>query len=186
MRYLPDDGDYPAAHFSWNRAAEVCFKLTERERILPHRRFYSLPSREQWEYACRAGTSGPFAGASLEEMGWYSGNSGGTAHPVGAKRPNPWGIHDMHGNVWEWCNEWIRRGGGFRMGADRCRSAYAFVDIPELGSSCSGARIVALLPGGDAEQAFLDAEQQMANALQAATRIPLAESEAMKRIFSCR
>ena len=63
----------------------------------------SLPSEAQWEYACRAGTSGAFAGTGvLDDMGWYAGNSGNVTHDVGTKQANDFGLHDMHGNVREW------------------------------------------------------------------------------------
>ena len=65
-----------------------------------------LPSEAQWEYACRAGTSGPYAGTGvIDDMGWYSGNSGGSTHDVGGKQANQFGLHDMHGNVFEWCRD---------------------------------------------------------------------------------
>jgi formylglycine-generating enzyme required for sulfatase activity len=66
----------------------------------------SLPSEAQWEYACRAGTSGPYAGNGiLADMGWYDGNSGDSSHDVGGKHANQFGLHDMHGNVLEWCED---------------------------------------------------------------------------------
>ena len=64
----------------------------------------SLPSEAQWEYACRGGRSGPFGGNGvLADMGWYVENSGGRPHTVGTKRPNAYGLHDFHGNLYEWC-----------------------------------------------------------------------------------
>lgn len=97
--------DLPVENVSWEDAMEFCGKLTERERVagrLAAGRVYRLPSEAQWEYACRAGSEGDFAG-DPEAMGWYYANSGWKTRPVGRKAPNTWGFHDMHGNVREWC-----------------------------------------------------------------------------------
>ncbi|NDL55596.1 formylglycine-generating enzyme family protein [Phytoactinopolyspora mesophila] len=63
---------------------------------------YRLPSEAEWEYACRAGSAEARYG-ELDEIGWYRGNSGGAVHDVATKAPNAWGLHDLIGNVWEWC-----------------------------------------------------------------------------------
>jgi formylglycine-generating enzyme required for sulfatase activity len=68
---------------------------------------YRLPTEAEWEYACRAGTTGDFGGSGvMDEMGWYGDNSGETPHPVAQKSPNAWGLYDMHGNLYEWVQDW--------------------------------------------------------------------------------
>jgi formylglycine-generating enzyme required for sulfatase activity len=116
---------------------------------------YRLPTEAEWEYACRAGTTTAFAGGditvvdcghepSLADLGWYCGNAGGWTHQVAELSPNAFGLYDMHGNAWEWCNDWydstyedeeidptgpavawykVLRGGGWSNVARRCRSA---------------------------------------------------------------
>jgi formylglycine-generating enzyme required for sulfatase activity len=72
---------------------------------------YRLPTEAEWEYAARAGTTGDYGGTGiLEDMGWYGGNSGSTTHPAALKQPNAWGLFDMHGNVWEWVQDWYESG----------------------------------------------------------------------------
>ena len=135
----------PVETVSWDDCQEFCRQTG-----------LKLPSEAEWEFACRAGTSGPFAGTGkLDAMGWYDENSADRTHPVGKKTPNDFGIHDMHGNVFEWCQDWYQedfyaesagvtdplctnpgsegrvfRGGCWWSDAGRCRSALRDGDFP--------------------------------------------------------
>jgi formylglycine-generating enzyme required for sulfatase activity len=95
----------PVEMVSWNDAAEFCKRLSPKTRQVVR-----LPTEAEWEYACRAGTETRFSfGDSdgvLGDHAWCASNSGGKTQPVGQKTPNPWGLYDMHGNVWEWCADW--------------------------------------------------------------------------------
>ena len=108
------DPNRPVEWLTWADAKAYCATLTDRERAagrIGNNVVYRLPTEAEWEYACRAWTSTRFSHGddpgytNLTNYGWYSDNCGGTTHPVGQKLPNPWGLYDMHGNVWEWCQD---------------------------------------------------------------------------------
>lgn len=91
----------PVESVSWNDAQAFIGKLNAHQDGYRYR----LPTEAEWEYAARAGTKGAYAG-SLSALAWYDQNSGEQTHPVGQKQPNAWGLYDMHGNVWEWVQDW--------------------------------------------------------------------------------
>lgn len=94
--------DLPVEKVSWVSAVEFCKKLSAKEA-----KNYRLPTEAQWEYACLADDGGTFSGTGdIDDMAWYEGNSKGKSHEVGTKRPNSWGLYDMHGNVAEWCGDY--------------------------------------------------------------------------------
>jgi len=136
----------PAMQMTWAEANQFCEKLTTLERAkvgLPATARYRLPTEAEWEYACRAGTTTAFSSgddeSTLGDVAWFFGNSEGTVHPVGTKQPNAWGLHDMHGNVREWCSDWQsgHLQGGFdpvgpAVGSDRVSRGGSWGDQPIL------------------------------------------------------
>lgn len=127
---------------------------------------FDLPTEAQWEYACRAGTTTAcsYGNSANGNYMWYSSNSSSKSHEVGTKSPNPWGLYDMHGNVWEWCLDWssilsggtdpkgsssgsyrVRRGGSWNCSASDCTSSYRNVIYPSNGSNDFGFRLVRTL-----------------------------------------
>ena len=159
-----EGGLNPVEDVSWSDAVSFCSQLNDIEKQggrVPDGYVYSLPTEAQWEYACRAGTTGAYAGV-LGQMAWYGSNSGGKTHRVATKEPNKWGLYDMHGNVYEWCYDWygdydaknatdpigpssgsdrVRRGGSWRYGAQNCRSANRYPYKPGHSLSYLGFRL---------------------------------------------
>jgi formylglycine-generating enzyme required for sulfatase activity len=168
--------DHPVVNVNWGDAMEFCRRLSALPEEKAAGRVYRLPTEAEWEYACRAGTWTRFSFGDderlLGEYGWFERNSGGATHPVGKKKPNAWGLYDMHGNVWEWCSDWfgpdgaatdpqgpsvgsnrVRRGGSWLKSALHCRSAYRFGVSPGTRSSDLGFRLAVSLPGAEPPEA---------------------------------
>ncbi len=120
---LSEADEHPMTRVSWFAAVQFCNRLSQHQGLSPCYQIdgtnvqwdhdatgYRLPTEAEWEYACRAGTQSRWSWGDderlLERYAWYAANSGGSVQPVGRKAPNPWGLHDMHGNVWEWCGDW--------------------------------------------------------------------------------
>jgi len=167
------DANRPVETVSWYDATNYCATLTQQERAagrIATNSVYRLPTQAEWEYACRAGTTTRFSYGddpgytSLPIYGWYADNCGGSTHPVGQKLANPWGLYDMHGNVWEWCQDWygdylggmavdpqgpasgptrVIHGGSWNDSARGCRSADRnYYDYPGCCDSVIGFRVV--------------------------------------------
>ena len=104
--------EHPAENMDWRQAMAFCAWLTQvaAEEMPAGFKLACLPTEAEWEYACRAGSQTRFCGGDEEttllDYGWFEKNSGFTSHPVGQKQPNAWGFYDMHGNVFEWCEDW--------------------------------------------------------------------------------
>lgn len=164
--------DRPVENITWDQANEFCDRLNKLygSKLPPGYRF-ALPTEAQWEYACRAGSSGPLNNGSpltnlkhdcenLNDLAWYDfRGEGECTHPVGKKMPNAWGLHDMHGNVYEWCRDRYRfedpatkkvlsstsdrvaRGGSWFSDAKNCRAAYRHWYLKTYRSGYIGFRV---------------------------------------------
>ena len=109
------DTNQPVEQVSWYDADTYCARLTAQEHAagrVPAGYAYRLPTEAEWQYAARAGTTTAFSFGDdptytlLPSYAWFNGDSSLTSHDVGTKLPNPWGLYDMAGNVWEWCADW--------------------------------------------------------------------------------
>ena len=166
---FPGDTNRPVEKVSHNDAVTFCSRVTKRESEaghLPAGWEYRLPTEAEWEYACRAGTTNLFSfgdgTTEADQYAWTLENSDSTTHPVGQKRPNPWGLYDMHGNVWEWCNDWFEpypaanltdpigpaqskykvfRGGGWNNEIGMARASTRFMMVPANGIHFVGFRL---------------------------------------------
>ncbi len=154
----------PVTNVTWDQANEYCRLLSVKEG-----RVYRLPTEAEWEYACRAGTTTTFSfGENIYLLGdyaWFNGNARGVVQPVATRKPNPWGLHDMHGNVREWCADWfswrypttpqtdptgpatgeqrVRRGGFVSFNSSAATSGARDAGPPDLAWDDVGFRVVA-------------------------------------------
>lgn len=155
----------PVDSVSWHDANEFCATLNQQEKLklTGNGRGYRLPTEAEWEFACRAGTATSFwigeKDQDLSQAGWFKTNTGNRTHPVGELKANPFGLYDMHGNVWEWVHDWrdpnyfeqfqelpalnpsgpsaeddqrVLRGGSWAGVASFCRAAYRHSDVAPL------------------------------------------------------
>jgi len=166
----------PVEQVRWSDAVKFCNQRSLLEKLQPCYDLktwkcdftasgYRLPTEAEWEYACRAGTATAYffgdSPSKLSEFAWFEDNAGGRPRPVGQKLPNAFGLYDMCGNVWEWCNDFynvdyyqtspkrdpkgpdasptkVVRGGAWRFSAESCRSGYRYNENPGYADVCFG------------------------------------------------
>jgi len=199
-------GDKPVESVTWFDAVSFCNALSIAENRAPAYRIdgtrverlpgadgYRLPTEAEWEYACRAGTQTVYwAGdqeMDLERIGWVKKNGGGMTHPVSQKPHNPWGLYDMHGNVWEWCHDWfdsvattptadpfgagrgthrIQRGGSFSCPDEKSAAAHRGSLVPSKCYDDLGFRVMRPLGSSAKHAARMRAESASAQPAQVA------------------
>jgi formylglycine-generating enzyme required for sulfatase activity len=161
------DANRPVEMVSWEEVQQFIDKLNTREGGTQYR----LPTEAEWEYAARAGSTTAYSfgddSSQLGKYAWFEGNAGKTTHPVGTLQPNAWGLYDMHGNVWEWVQDWygkytaepvtdpqgpasgslrVYRGGSWLIGARSCRSASRYNGAPGYRYVSLGFRLLRTAP----------------------------------------
>jgi formylglycine-generating enzyme required for sulfatase activity len=173
---IADTTEFPVEGVSWNMAVRFCEKLSARAAERAAGRSYRLPTEVEWEYACRAGTCGPYHSGeddvALGRAGWWRGNSGDRPHRVGCKEPNGFGLCDMHGNIWQWCADYfnrrayqapsrshpqdtglplqrVLRGGSWAARPEYCRAAFRANYNPDHRDCTTGFRVVLVAPAAD-------------------------------------
>ena len=163
---FPDCDTCPVDSISWEMAHTFLEKINAFDSNMDHSIEFRLPTESEWEYAARSGTTTPYAGSNLSDLGWYYSNASSMTHPAAQKLPNAWGLYDMHGNVWELCSDYyddypvspsidpagpqtgnyrVIRGGAYYSQSRQCRSAYRFMQRDNYQGRGTGLRLVMVI-----------------------------------------